>query len=81
MLEGGHRSRPEFIEESIRQLDDAQVRYILWSPRLAAAPYPYANFRAFLTAHYRRVWSFSDRDEVWERLSPQGLKSHSALTP
>jgi hypothetical protein len=68
------QTRPQYVELSIRQLRDKQVRYILWSPRLdfpdSCKPpetYHLNEFREFLHSHYRRVWTFSDQDEVWER--------------
>lgn len=54
-------TRPEFIEASVRQLDQKRVRYVLWSPGLMTsdARRPHAGqlepLRAFLDAQYRRV--------------------------
>lgn len=67
MLEGGHNSRPEFVDLSIRQLEEKRVRYIIWAHRLESPTYPFANFRRFLSERYRRVLIFPDQDEFWER--------------
>jgi hypothetical protein len=67
MLEGGHNSRPEFIDLSIRQLEARPVQFIIWAQRLESPAYPYAKFRAFLGHHYARILTFPDQDEVWER--------------
>jgi hypothetical protein len=66
-LEAGHKSRPEFIDLSIRQLEAEPVQYIIWSPRLESPAYPFATFREFLTERYQRVLTFPDQDEVWKR--------------
>lgn len=67
MLEGGHNSRPEFVDFSLRQLEAKPVQYIIWAPRLESPAYPFAKFREFLTERYQRVWTFPDQDEVWQR--------------
>jgi hypothetical protein len=67
MLEGGHNSRPEFVDFSMRQLEAKRVQYIIWAHRLESPAYPFAKFREFLTERYRRVLTFPDHDEVWER--------------
>ena len=67
MLEGGHNSRPEFVDFSMRQLEAKRVQYIIWAQRLESPAYPFAKFREFLTERYRRVLTFPDHDEVWER--------------
>jgi hypothetical protein len=67
MLEGGHNSRPEFIDFSMRQLEAKRVQYIIWAHRLESPAYPFAKFREFLTERYQRVLTFPDQDEVWER--------------
>jgi hypothetical protein len=66
MLEGGHKSRDEFVDRSIRQLEAQRVQYIIWSPRLESPAYPFAKFHEFLAAHYQRVFKLPDQDEVWE---------------
>jgi|HubBroStandDraft_5_1064220.scaffolds.fasta_scaffold16486_2 hypothetical protein len=66
MLEGGHKSRDEFVDLSIRQLEAQRVQYIIWSPRLESPAYPFAKFHEFLIERYRRVLAFPDQDEVWE---------------
>lgn len=66
-------TRPEFIEASIRQLDDKRVRFVLWSPGLIASDprRPHAGqlqpMRAFLSAKYHRIHVFPDGDEIWQR--------------
>jgi hypothetical protein len=66
-------TRPEFVQQSIEQLDAKQVRYILWAQQLnlqgdhelptsALAP-----LREYLHQHYKKVKVFADQDEVWER--------------
>jgi hypothetical protein len=67
MLEGGHKSRDEFVDLSIRQLEARRVQYIIWSPRLESPKYPFAKFHEFLVDRYQRVMTFPDQDEVWER--------------
>jgi hypothetical protein len=67
MLEGGHNSRPEFVDFSMRQLEAKPVQYIIWAHRLESPAYPFAKFREFLTKRYQRVLTFPDQDEVWER--------------
>ena len=67
MLEGGHKSNPEFVDSGIRQLEAERVQYIIWSPRLESSAYPFATFREFLADRYRRVATFPDQDEVWRR--------------
>jgi hypothetical protein len=66
MLEGGHKSRDEFVDRSIRQLQARRVQYIIWSPRLESPVYPFAKFHEFLADRYQRVVTFPDQDEVWE---------------
>jgi hypothetical protein len=67
-------TRPEFVADSIRQLGERGVQYILWSPQLnspespeTAAAYHLAPFLNFLHENYRRVTTFRDHDEIWER--------------
>jgi hypothetical protein len=66
MLEGGHKSRDEFVDLSIRQLEAQRVQYIIWSPRLESPLYPFAKFHEFLVERYQRVLTFPDQDEIWE---------------
>jgi hypothetical protein len=66
MLEGGHKSRDEFVDRSIRQLEARRVQYIIWAPRLESPAYPFAKFHEFLADRYQRVVTFPDQDEVWE---------------
>jgi len=66
-------TRPEFLQRSIGQLEEKQVRYILWShllnpagdmdpPESALPP-----LRIYLHQHYKKIKAFADQDEVWER--------------
>jgi len=73
-LRPSEATRPEYVALTVRQVEQQQVKYILWSPRLVSPDEPHrygqdhlGPFRAFLTSHYRRVQVFSDRDEIWER--------------
>jgi hypothetical protein len=54
---------PEFVALDLRQLAAQRVRYILWSP-LDRPRYP--PFEQFLCERYRRIWRFTDEDEIWE---------------
>jgi Dolichyl-phosphate-mannose-protein mannosyltransferase len=73
-LRPNEATRPEYVELTVRQVEQQHVKYILWSPRLVSldVPHRYGQdhldpFRVFLSSHYRRVHVFSDRDEIWER--------------
>jgi hypothetical protein len=73
-LRPSEATRPEYVELTVRQVEQQQVKYILWSPRLVSLDEPHrygqdhlGPFRTFLTTHYRRVQVFSDRDEIWEQ--------------
>ncbi len=68
---------PAYVDSSIRQLDAKSVQYILWSPQLNSpsagenpADYHLTALREYLEEHYRRIQSFPDRDELWERKQP-----------
>lgn len=70
----GDETPPEFVTDSIRQLESNRVQYILWAPRLnvpALADHPegyhLAPFRSYMAQHYRLVEVFPDQDEIWER--------------
>jgi hypothetical protein len=39
------------------------VRHILWSS-LDQPRFP--KYEQFLSERYRRIWTFSDQDEIWE---------------
>lgn len=58
------RQTPAYVDVDIRQLESKRVRYILWS-RYDEPRYP--RFEQFLNEHYQPVWTFADRDEIWER--------------
>jgi hypothetical protein len=61
-----HETRPEFLDLSMRQLQQKRVRYILWSPGLETPAYLFASFHEFLLDRYHKVWTFSDQEEIWE---------------
>jgi hypothetical protein len=69
-LQSDRRNRLGYLQLSTRQLQAKQVQYILWSHDLNARASDWAVFYDFLQKHYRRVWTFSDQDEVWERKTP-----------
>lgn len=60
------QNRLGYLELSTRQLQAKQVQYVLWSNDLNARMSDLVVFYDFLQKHYRRVWTFSDQDEVWE---------------
>jgi hypothetical protein len=66
-LESGACDRLGHLALSIRQMEARHVEYVVWSPRLDAPGYGLSLFRNYLDRHYRRIWRFSDADEVWER--------------
>ena len=51
-----------YLALSIRQLEEKQVKFIVETPAYSAP-----SFHEYLLDHYRLVWRFSDRDEIWER--------------
>jgi hypothetical protein len=59
-------TRLEYVELTVRQVDQQQVRYILWSSRLVSLDEPHrygqdylGAFRSFLTSHYD-LWCSPD---------------------
>lgn len=67
-------TRPEFVALTVRQLQQTQVKYILWSPVLNGPLNPKRAWedhlepiRTYMHEHYTVVHVFSDRDEVWQR--------------
>jgi hypothetical protein len=66
-LETPGETRLGYVDMSIRQLECRRVRYVLWSPRLELPMYSLGAFRDYLGNHYQRIWTFSDKDEIWER--------------
>jgi hypothetical protein len=58
------RQTPAYVNVDLQQLEAKRARYILWSP-FDEPRYP--EFENFLTEFYRRVWTFSDQEEIWER--------------
>jgi hypothetical protein len=74
VLESTAVTNPPDVELSVRQMEAAKPRYVLWPPRLNAPDsfygplqYHVEPFRDYLHANYNLVCSFSDGDEVWER--------------
>jgi hypothetical protein len=74
VLETDEHTRPQDVEQSIRELDAKQVRYILWETHLdspapleSPASYHLAEFGQYMRSHYRRVGIFSNGDEMWKR--------------
>jgi hypothetical protein len=68
-------TRPEYVAQSIREVDAKQVKYILWAARLDAPAdsehaqsYHLAPFRDYMHEHYRMVRVFPDQDQLWERM-------------
>jgi 4-amino-4-deoxy-L-arabinose transferase-like glycosyltransferase len=67
-------TRPEYVDLTIRQLEERQVKYILISPWLEAPENPkrpwedhLGSFRAYVKDRYVFVRRFPDGDEIWER--------------
>jgi len=68
------QTRPDDVAAAIRQLDQKQVRYILFSARLdAPEPPPPGDhlepLRAYLHSHYDAVKSFNAGNTIWARKS------------
>jgi len=68
-------TRPEDVQRTVQELDDKQVRFVLWAayndypdPKYQSA-YHLSPLRDYLHDRYRRVHVFSDQDEIWERKS------------
>jgi hypothetical protein len=66
-------TRPEDVQRTVQELDNHQVRYVLWTvyndhpdPKYRSA-YHLSPLRDYLHDRYRRVHVFSDQDEIWER--------------
>jgi hypothetical protein len=77
-------TRPEDIDRTVRDLETKQPQYILWSPYNRPDPqHPLEDhigaLRAYLLAHYQRVATFSDGDEMWERAA-QSATSDGGLS-
>ncbi len=67
-------TRPEWVDLTVRQLEEKEVKYILCSPWLflpVDPTHPWQDhlgpFRDYLRSHYTRVHVFLDQDEAWER--------------
>lgn len=74
ILLANEESRPEYVALMMRQLDQRQVKYILWSPQLNNPNDPSRPqedhldpFRTYLRSRYRLLRVFSDQDELWQR--------------
>jgi hypothetical protein len=70
-------TRPEHVANLIRGLDQHQVHYVAWNPRLDShAPWndPSGDhldpLREYLHARYRPTKTFSTGDYLWERIDP-----------
>jgi hypothetical protein len=68
------QTRPEYVDLAIRQLEDKNVRHVVWSRRLdntvSGRPSEdhLAPLRAYLRLRYIHVMTFAaQQDEVWER--------------
>ena len=66
-LDTSYQTPLEYVELSVGQLEAKRVRYILWLPQLESPEFPFMAVRKLLADRYQRVWTFSDRNEVWER--------------
>lgn len=67
-------TRPEWVTLTIQQLEQNDLKYVLWFPRWTSTGLYDAPsedhldpFRSYLRSHYVRVHVFSNQDEVWER--------------
>jgi len=67
------QTRPEHVELTIRQLDQKQVRYVIWSPRLNAPSSDHPGedqlgpLLGYLHGRYALIKTFVGADELWER--------------
>jgi hypothetical protein len=67
------QTRPEFVDCTIHEFQSKPVRYVLWSPHtdeaesLHLAGDHLGPFRTYLRTQYAHVWTFSNRDEIWEK--------------
>jgi hypothetical protein len=68
-------TRPEWVERSIRQLEQHPVRYIMFGPVFVETParrsgeYNVAPFLRFLKERYQFIRTFANGEQVWERRS------------
>lgn len=67
-------TRPEYVALTVRQLEERQVKYIMWTKGLDTPEDPdrpwedhLAPLRAYLESHYRLVRVFPSEDELWQR--------------
>ena len=74
MLLNSDWTRPEYVELAIRQLEERQVTYILWTPRLNGPDDParpwedhLGPMRTYLLSRYKQVHVFADGDQIWQR--------------
>jgi hypothetical protein len=63
------QTRPEDVDVAVRQLQEREVRYILWSKRLDLrhSGNSLAPLQTYLLNRYALVRVFSSEDELWER--------------
>ena len=70
-------TRPEWVLETISLLERDHVRYLLWEPTRALQnvddkPASEADhlgpMREFVRAHFIRIKTFRNKDQIWERL-------------
>jgi hypothetical protein len=87
ILSPGLASPPTDVPQTIQQLDDKQVQYLLWSPSLdEPTQFPtrstdLAPLRDYLHTQYTKVKVFSDGDSAWQRNNPQSSQPKAALPP
>jgi hypothetical protein len=64
-------TRPEFVNLAVLEVEQKQVKYILWSPWLVGTEHedqnPLNPFHAYLLGHYVRVHVFSNSEKLWQR--------------
>ena len=63
------QTRPEDVDVAIRQLQEREVRYVLWSKRLDLrhSGNSLAPLQTYLLNRYELVRVFASEDELWER--------------
>ena len=68
------RTRPEMVDQTVRQLEQKRVKYIVWSPQWSNSDHAekpsydhLVPLRNYLQSHYTRVHVFSNQDEIWQR--------------
>jgi len=74
-IENDGYTTPRQVAQVIQGLEQHQVRYILWTPRVLDTLQSWENpsdahldpLRNYLHSHYKLVNAFQNADEVWER--------------